>query len=111
MLNFVGKKNKLGQTSLILLCILSLSKSLSAQEKNTYFLQMAKRSYAAITADLVQLNRIADYQSEIIKLAQEDPAGASNFIRSALGCAQRSSVLRLCEHLTQSYLKNEEVLK
>ena len=112
MLNFHSLSQiRLGQKLLTLLCILCFSTTLSAQEKNNNFLKRAKLSYSAISADLVELNRIYDYQGDLIKLAQEDPAGASNFIRSIVGCAQRESVIKLCENLTQSYLNNKEVFK
>lgn len=110
MLNFKNKNFRIIQKPVIFMCILCLNTPLLAEDKKNNFLQMAKRAYGAINADLVELNRIADYQNEIIKLAQEDPASASNFIRSTVGCAQRKSVLKLCKHLTQSYY-DKEVLR
>lgn len=64
--------------------------------------QPAPRASAAlialgqINADIVELNRIADYQAELIALTQEDVVAARRARRASASCATRPLVRELC---------------
>lgn len=61
------------------------------------------QTYGALEADRVELARIADYQTELLKLAQDDLEGALAARRSLGNCAQRRAVVALCDHLNASF--------
>lgn len=61
------------------------------------------QTYGALEADRVELARIADYQTELLKLAQDDLEGALAARRSLGNCAQRRAVVALCDHLSASF--------
>jgi len=65
----------------------------------------ALEALGAITADIVELSRITDYQADLIELAQEDRQAASLARRERTSCARRDLVLELCSALPVSFPK------
>ena len=63
----------------------------------------ALEALGLINADIVELNRIADYQSELLGLAKADKAAASLARRGRGSCAERSLVRELCTALPVSF--------
>ncbi|MGB1179169.1 MAG: hypothetical protein ACPG4J_07885 [Lentibacter algarum] len=63
----------------------------------------ALEALGLINADVVELNRIADYQSELLGLAKADKAAASLARRGRGSCAERSLVRELCTALPVSF--------
>lgn len=63
----------------------------------------ALEALGLINADIVELNRIADYQSELLGLAKADTAAASLARRGRGSCAERSLVRELCTALPVSF--------
>jgi hypothetical protein len=63
----------------------------------------ALEALSLINADIVELNRIADYQSELIGLAKADRAAASLARRGRASCAERILVRELCRALPSSF--------
>ena len=63
----------------------------------------ALEALGLINADIVELNRIADYQSELLGLAKADKVAASLARRGRGSCAERSLVRELCAALPVSF--------
>ena len=76
-----------------------------AQDANHDHKAQALEALGAITADIVELSRITDYQAELIELAQEDRQAASLARRERTSCARRDLVLELCSALPVSFPK------
>jgi hypothetical protein len=76
-----------------------------AQDANHDHKAQALEALGAITADIVELSRITDYQADLIELAQEDRQAASLARRERTSCARRDLVLALCSALPVSFPK------
>lgn len=63
----------------------------------------ALEALGLINADIVELNRIADYQAELIGLAKADRAAAVLARRGRGSCAERVLVRELCGALSVSF--------
>ena len=76
-----------------------------AQDASDGHKAQALEALGAITADIVELSRITDYQADLIELAQEDRQAASLARRELASCARRDLVLELCSALPVSFPK------
>lgn len=99
----VGRQSHLIAALFFGVATIAHSENVTPQDATEMRMQAAQQALEDIRADNIELQRLIDYQTALIELAQNDRASARAARKPQHSCAERPLVRDLCQVLTTSF--------